>query len=62
MTFDVAADAYDRFMGRYSAQLSSGLADAAPAEALPFKGCEFDAVLAQLVVHFMSDGPRAWAR
>jgi SAM-dependent methyltransferase len=111
MTFAVPADAYDRFMGRYSAQLSTGLADladvrpgkrvldvgcgpgaltaelvgragatavsavdpsesfvaacrvrhpgvevrAAPAEALPFEDCEFDAVLAQLVVHFMSD-------
>ncbi|MDQ3065706.1 MAG: methyltransferase domain-containing protein [Actinomycetota bacterium] len=29
MSFEVAADAYDRFMGRYSAQLSSGLADLA---------------------------------
>ncbi len=29
MTFDVAADAYDRFMGRYSVQLSSQLADLA---------------------------------
>jgi len=27
MTFDVAADAYDRFMGRYSLQLSPQLAD-----------------------------------
>ena len=29
MTFDVAADAYDRFMGRYSASLSPQLADLA---------------------------------
>ena len=27
MTFDVAADAYDRFMGRYSRALSPQLAD-----------------------------------
>ena len=27
MSFDVAADSYDRFMGRYSAQLAPGLAD-----------------------------------
>ena len=27
MNFDVTADAYDRFMGRYSAQLSAQLAD-----------------------------------
>jgi len=27
MTFEVAADAYDRFMGRYSVQLSPQLAD-----------------------------------
>lgn len=29
MSFDVAADAYDRYMGRYSTQLSAGLADLA---------------------------------
>jgi SAM-dependent methyltransferase len=111
MTFNVAADAYDRFMGQYSSQLSAPLADLAdieagqrvidvgcgpgalttelvqrlgadavaavdpsgqfveaarerhagvdvrlaPAEALPFADDEFDAALAQLVVHFMSD-------
>ena len=33
MTFDVAADAYDRFMGRYSASLSSQLADLADVRA-----------------------------
>ena len=27
MTFTVAAEAYDRFMGHYSAQLAPGLAD-----------------------------------
>lgn len=111
MTFDVAAEAYDRFMGRYSSQLSAQMADLAEvrrgqraldvgcgpgaltgelvarlggdavaavdpsapfveaarerhpgvivhratAEALPFDGDAFDAALAQLVVHFMTD-------
>lgn len=111
VSFDVAADAYDRFMGRYSVQLSSQLADfagvhdgqrvldvgcgpgaltselvtrlgspavvavdpsepfvaaararhpqiavdRASAEQLPFPDDVFDAALAQLVVHFMSD-------
>ena len=111
MGFDVPADAYDRFMGRYSTQLSAPLCDlvgVAPgwrvldvgcgpgaligglvervgaervsaidpsesfvaaardrfpqvevvqgaAEALPFADASFDAALAQLVVHFMSD-------
>jgi SAM-dependent methyltransferase len=111
MTFQVAAEAYDRFMGRYSAQLSEQLADLAgvragqrvldvgcgpgalttvlvdrvgadnvaavdpsepfvaaarsrypgvdvqqgSAEQLPYEDASFDAALAQLVVHFMSD-------
>ena len=111
MTFDVAAEAYDRFMGRYSVLLAPQLADLArvragqrvldvgcgpgaltaelvarlghdrvsavdpsepfvaavrerqpgvdvqqaSAEKLPFAGGAFDAALAQLVVHFMSD-------
>lgn len=111
MGFDVAADAYDRFMGRYSDQLAPQLADLAgvragqraldvgcgpgaltrelvtrlgpgavaavdpsapfvaavrerhrgvetrlaAAEDLPFADGAFDAVLAQLVVHFMMD-------
>jgi SAM-dependent methyltransferase len=111
MSFDVAAEAYDRYMGRYSRQLSAQLADLAAvrsgqraldvgcgpgaltaelvarlgadhvtavdpsesfvaaararhpgvavhkasAEALPFEAAAFDATLAQLVVHFMSD-------
>jgi SAM-dependent methyltransferase len=111
VTFAVAADAYDRFMGRYSAPLSPKFADLAglrpgqrvldvgcgpgaltaelvrrlgpdavvavdpsepfvaamhdrfpdvevaqaPAEDLPFPADSFDAALAQLVVHFMSD-------
>lgn len=111
MSFDVAADAYDQFMGRYSRLLSPQLADfagvlqgqrvidvgcgpgaltvelaerlgpssvaavdpskpfvaavqarhpgvdvrLASAEHLPFDDDAFDAALAQLVVHFMSD-------
>jgi SAM-dependent methyltransferase len=111
MTFAVAPDAYDRFMGRYSVPLAPQLADfagvaagqrvldvgcgpgaltaelvsrvgaanvaavdpsepfvaaarerhpgvdvrRAAAEQLPFAGPEFDAAVAQLVVHFMTD-------
>src|SRR3954469_8035327 len=111
MSFDVAAESYDRFMGRYSSQLSAQLADLAGVEAeqrvidvgcgpgaltaelvrrvgasavaavdpsepfveaararhpgvdvrlasaeqLPFEDDVFDAAIAQLVVHFMSD-------
>jgi SAM-dependent methyltransferase len=121
MTFAVAAEAYDRFMGRYSAPLAPRFAEfagveadarvldvgcgpgaltaelvkrlgpeavtaadpsepfvdaarrrhpgvrveQAPAEALPFEDREFDAALAQLVVHFMADpvaGLREMAR
>jgi SAM-dependent methyltransferase len=121
MAFDVTADAYDRFMGRYSVPLAPQLADLAgvtagqrvidvgcgpgaltgelvrrvgpeavaavdpsesfvaaarsrhpevrveraAAEQLPFADDEFDAALAQLVVHFMADpvaGLREMAR
>ena len=111
MSFEVPADAYDRFMGRYSTQLSAPFADfggvaagqrvldvgcgpgaltselverlgadavaavdpsptfvdaarerhpgvdvrQASAAGLPFEDGEFDAALAQLVVHFMRD-------
>lgn len=111
MSFDVAAEAYDRFMGRYSRLLAPQMADLAgleaghraldvgcgpgalttelvsrlgaasvaaadpsepfveaararhpgvevhlaPAEKLPFETDAFDAALAQLVVHFMTD-------
>ena len=111
MSFDVAAESYDRFMGRYSVLLAPQMADfagveagqrvldvgcgpgaltaelagrlgpdavtavdpsepfvaaararnpgvdvrRASAEALPFPDGTFDATLAQLVVHFMSD-------
>jgi ubiquinone/menaquinone biosynthesis C-methylase UbiE len=117
VTFAVAADAYDRFMGRYSALLAPQFADfagvasgqrvldvgcgpgaltsvlverlgasnvaaadpseqfvaaarerhpgvdvqRAAAEELPFADGEFDAALAQLVVHFMSDPVRGLA-
>jgi len=116
-SFDVAAESYDRFMGRYSNQLSAQLADyagvttgqrvldvgsgpgaltaelvqrlgadnvaavdpsepfvtavrsrhsgvdvqLASAEELPYGDDEFDAAIAQLVVHFMTD-PRAGLR
>jgi len=115
--FDVTADAYGRFMGRYSEQLAARFADfagvaapataldvgcgpgaltavlvdrlgddgvaavdpspsfvaaagarfpavdvrRAPAEELPFGDDTFDAVLAQLVVHFMTDSLRGLA-
>jgi SAM-dependent methyltransferase len=121
VTFTVAADSYDRFMGRYSVLLAPQLAaladvvagqrvldvgcgpgalttelvrrlgaagvtavdpsepfvaaarerhpgvnvERAPAEELPFPDQAFDAALAQLVVHFMSDpvaGLREMAR
>jgi SAM-dependent methyltransferase len=121
VSFFVAADSYDRFMGRYSVLLAPGFADFAgvapgqrvldvgcgpgalttelverlgpdavaavdpsepfvaaarerhpgvdvqnaPAEDLPFEDGAFDAALAQLVVHFMSDpvaGIREMAR
>lgn len=121
MTFEVAAEAYDRFMGRYSVQLAPQLAEfggvcagqrvldvgcgpgaltgelvrrvggeavtavdpsapfvaaakarhptvnvqRASAESLPFDDSVFDAALAQLVVHFMTDpvaGLREMAR
>lgn len=117
MSFAVAADAYDRFMGRYSALLAAQMADLAgvesgqrvldvgcgpgaltgelvervgaasvvavdpsepfvaaacerfpdvavqqaSAEELPFGDDEFDAALAQLVVHFMADPVRGLA-
>jgi SAM-dependent methyltransferase len=117
MAFFIAADAYDRFMGRYSSLLAPQLADfadvhsgqrvldvgcgpgalttelvqrlgasavtavdpsepfvvaarerhpgvdvrQAAAEELPFADGEFDAALAQLVVHFMADPVRGLA-
>jgi SAM-dependent methyltransferase len=115
MTFHVAAESYDRFMGRYSAKLAAQMADLAgvtggqnvldvgsgtgmlsdellrrtenvsaidpsepfvealtarhpeldvrlgSAEQLPYEDGTFDAALAQLVVHFMSDPARGIA-
>src|SRR6266542_2180843 len=99
MAFDVAADSYDRFMGRYSGALGPQMADLAGVEAgqhvgaeavaavdpsqqfvaaaaerhpgvdvrlaaaeeLPFADDQFDAALAQLVVHFMADPARGLA-
>ena len=115
MAFNVAADAYDSFMGRYSVQLGPQMADfagveagqsvvdvgcgpgaltaelvkrgaevaavdpspqfvaaaqerypavdvrQAAAESLPFADDEFDAALAQLVVHFMAEPVRGIA-
>jgi SAM-dependent methyltransferase len=115
MTFNVAAESYDRFMGRYSKKLAAQMADLArvaagqrvldvgsgtgmltdellgrtenvsaidpsepfvvtlrerhpdldvqlgAAEELPYEDGTFDAALAQLVVHFMSDPVRGLA-
>lgn len=69
MTFEVSADAYARFMGRFSEPLGqqfAELADVRPgdraldvrsgvAENLPFADDTSDVAMAQLVVHFMSD-------
>jgi trans-aconitate methyltransferase len=52
MTFNVAADAYDRFMGQYSSQLSAQLADLAGIEAAQRVidvGCGPGALTAELV-------------
>src|SRR6478735_4588989 len=82
MSFDVSADAYLRFMGRWSEPLAGEFLESADvrvtgqvldvgcgpgaltavlvdrqgtAEALPYDDGSFDAALAQLVVHFMTD-------
>ena len=62
MSFEVAAEAYDRFMGRYSTQLSAGLADlagvAAGQKALDV-GCGPGALTAELVARLGADAVAA---
>jgi SAM-dependent methyltransferase len=61
MSFDVAADAYDRFMGRYSALLSPQMADLArlgPGQRALDVGCGPGALTAELVARL---GPGAVA-
>jgi SAM-dependent methyltransferase len=53
MNFDVSADSYDRFMGRYSQQLSAQLADLAaisPGQSVLDVGCGPGALTAELAL------------
>lgn len=62
MTFNVAADAYDRFMGLYSAQLSAQFADLAGVEAgqrVIDVGCGPGALVAELVRRLGADSVAA---
>ena len=62
MTFNVAADAYDRFMGRYSVQLSPQLADFAGVESgqrVIDVGCGPGALTADLVERLGADAVAA---
>jgi len=56
MTFDVAADAYDRLMGRYSRRLAPGFADfAGPSGTVLDVGCGPGALTAELVARVGAD-------
>src|SRR4029079_17764838 len=60
-----AVDPSEPFVAATQARHPDADVRRAPAEALPFKDREFDAALAQLVVHFMTDpvaGLREMAR
>jgi SAM-dependent methyltransferase len=56
-----AADPSEPFVESCRARIPDADVRVAPAESLPFDDDSFDAVLAQLVVQFMSDAPRGVA-